>query len=109
MLFRSEDGGAPSGVSGLRERRDPGIEGERGDQRHIALTLQNDVGGSHLCDGRQGLGVCSVLLEQRAPARLPSLEEVQKRVAADLSQERRRQANEAYYQSLRQRYEIIGA
>lgn len=58
---------------------------------------------------RSAYGWHLVLLEQRAPARLPSLEEVQKRVAADLSQERRRQANEAYYQSLRQRYEIIGA
>ncbi len=57
---------------------------------------------------RSAYGWHAVLLEQRAPARLPSLEEVQKRAAADLSQERRRRANEEYYRSLRQRYEIVG-
>lgn len=56
---------------------------------------------------RSAYGWHVVLLEQRAPARLPSLEEVHKRVAADLSQDRRRRANDEYYRSLRQRYQII--
>jgi hypothetical protein len=57
---------------------------------------------------RSAYGWHVVLVEQRAPGRLPSLEEVQKRAATDLSQERRSRANDEYYHSLRQRYEIIG-
>jgi peptidyl-prolyl cis-trans isomerase C len=93
-------------------------------QKAYALRSSREIGdlfGADFADGlarltpgswqgpiRSAYGWHVVLVEQRAPARLPSLEDVQKRVAADLSQERRRQANEEYYRSLRQRYEIIG-
>jgi len=48
-----------------------------------------------------------VRVEQQRPARALPFEEVADRVAADFRQEQRREANEAFYATLRERYEIV--
>jgi len=56
---------------------------------------------------RSAYGWHAVIIEQRIPARLPSFDEVARKVAVDHKQELRRAANERYYEALRSRYEII--
>lgn len=56
---------------------------------------------------RSAYGWHLVRLEQRRPARLLAFDEVAERVAADLEAQRRREANEAFYHSLLERYEIV--
>lgn len=48
-----------------------------------------------------------VKVEQRRPSRQQSFDEVADRVAADFRQQQRREAADAYYRSLRERYEIV--
>lgn len=48
-----------------------------------------------------------VRLEARRPPRQPALDEITARVAADLRQARRRDASDAYYHALRERYRIV--
>jgi peptidyl-prolyl cis-trans isomerase C len=50
-----------------------------------------------------------VSIEQRTPARVPGFDEVARNVAIDHKQELRRQANERYFETLRNRYEISGS
>jgi peptidyl-prolyl cis-trans isomerase C len=71
-----------------------------------AAILELDPGG---WQGpiRSAYGWHLVRLESRRPPRQPSLEEVSARVAADLRQARRREASEAYYRSLRERFRIV--
>jgi peptidyl-prolyl cis-trans isomerase C len=56
---------------------------------------------------RSAYGWHLVRLESRRAPRQPSLAEVANRVAADLQQERRRDASEAFYRSLRERYQVV--
>lgn len=56
---------------------------------------------------RSAYGWHLVMLEQRQPARELTFAEAADRVAADYRQQQRRQANEAFYTSLRERYEIV--
>jgi peptidyl-prolyl cis-trans isomerase C len=56
---------------------------------------------------RSAYGWHLVRLEARHPPRQPSFDEVASRVGADLRQARRREASEAYYRSLRERYRIV--
>ncbi len=51
-------------------------------------------------------GLHLVRVHQRTESRLPELTEVRDRVQADLSDQRRRDLNEAFYGSLRQRYDV---
>jgi hypothetical protein len=52
-------------------------------------------------------GLHLVYLESRVPARVPPLAEIRDRVLAEYQAERQREANEAIYQALRSRYEIM--
>ena len=56
---------------------------------------------------RSAYGWHLVLLEARLPERLPAYEEVAGQVAGDFNMERRERANEDYYRSLLQRYEVF--
>ncbi|MEN8162365.1 MAG: peptidylprolyl isomerase [Myxococcota bacterium] len=51
-------------------------------------------------------GLHLVLLEAREPGRTPSLDEVRQVVERDWAAARREEANEAFYQALRERYEV---
>lgn len=53
-----------------------------------------------------GYGSHLVHIEKRIPARLPGLDEVRRAVERDLLAERTEQAAEAFYQSLRERYNV---
>ncbi len=55
---------------------------------------------------RSAYGWHLVKLEQALPETQPPFEEVANRVSADFTAERREQANAAYYQALRSRYEV---
>ena len=55
---------------------------------------------------RSAYGWHLVKLEERLPEALPPYGEVAKQVATDLNLERRERANEAYYESLLERYEV---
>ena len=55
---------------------------------------------------RSAYGWHLVKLERALPETQPPFEELANRVAADFTAERREQANAAYYQALRSRYEV---
>lgn len=57
---------------------------------------------------RSAYGWHVVHIEQRIASRLPSFDEVARKVAIDHKQNLRRVANERYYEALRSRYEIVG-
>jgi parvulin-like peptidyl-prolyl isomerase len=52
-------------------------------------------------------GLHLVYVESREPARVPPLSEIRDRVLAEYVAERQREANEAIYQALKARYEIV--
>ena len=54
-------------------------------------------------------GVHLVVVRDRTAPRAPALSEVRDRVKADLLDQRRREMNEAFYASLRERYEVVVA
>ncbi len=54
-----------------------------------------------------GYGVHLVYLSHRTEPRLPDLAEIRDRVRTELTASRQREAEEAFYQQLRQRYEIV--
>jgi parvulin-like peptidyl-prolyl isomerase len=56
---------------------------------------------------RSAYGWHLVRVGQQQPGRQLEFEDVSQRVAADFRQHQRRQANEAFYQSLLGRYEIV--
>jgi hypothetical protein len=76
--------------------------------REFAAALGALPDGAWQGPVRSAYGWHLVRVEERHPARSPSFEEVARRVAADYRQQRRREANEAYYQSLRERYRVVG-
>ena len=51
-------------------------------------------------------GLHLVRISERTPARIPALAEVRERVAREWAAERRTEANERFYQALRDRYEV---
>lgn len=53
-----------------------------------------------------GFGLHLVLIRERRESLLPALEEVLDQVRLDFQSQRRRQANEAFYRDLRQRYRV---
>jgi hypothetical protein len=53
-----------------------------------------------------GYGVHLVYIEEAAPGRTPTLDEVRQAVTRDVLSEKSREINEAFYQSLRERYTI---
>jgi len=55
---------------------------------------------------QSGFGVHLVRVEARVPGRIPSLEEVRNRVESDYLAQRREQANDALFASLRERYTV---
>ena len=92
-------------------------------QRTYAARSVREIGnlfGNEFAEGLNGLepserwqgpirsayGWHLVLLDARLPERLPAYEEVADRVAVDFNLRRRERANEAYYQSLLERYEV---
>jgi hypothetical protein len=54
-----------------------------------------------------GYGLHLVRVEERVAGRIPPLSEVEEQVRADWSYDERRQANEAIFQRLRVRYEVV--
>jgi hypothetical protein len=52
-------------------------------------------------------GVHLVYVQKRTEPRMPALAEIRERVQSELMAERQRQANEAIFQRLRERYEIV--
>lgn len=78
--------------------------------REFAATLRElPAGGGWRGPIASAYGWHIVIVEQRVAARLPGYDEVARRVAIDYQQDLRRQANENYYQSLRDRYEIVSS
>ena len=75
--------------------------------REFAVALASLEAGAWRGPVPSAYGWHLVKLESRQPARRLEFEEVMQRVASDLRQERRRQANEAYYESLKDRYQVI--
>jgi hypothetical protein len=55
---------------------------------------------------RSGYGVHLVRVDQRIPGRIPELGEVRNRVESDYLAQRRKEANDALYASLRERYTV---
>ena len=55
---------------------------------------------------KSGYGLHLVFLDERAPGRIPDLDEVREAVVRDWTGEKQREANEALYQSLRRQYTI---
>ena len=53
-----------------------------------------------------GYGLHLVYIDQRAPGRLPEFDDVRNAVLRDWLAERRREANEALYRTLREQYTI---
>jgi hypothetical protein len=53
-----------------------------------------------------GYGLHLVLIHERAPARLPNLGEVRDAVTREWHAARREEANQAFYEALRARYEV---
>jgi len=56
---------------------------------------------------KSAYGVHLVYVHERTEPRMPALAEIRERVQSELTAERRRQANEAIFQRLRERYEIV--
>ena len=56
---------------------------------------------------RSTYGLHLVRIGAREPGRMPSLEEVRTEVVRDWEHQRRGEASEAFYESLRGRYEIL--
>lgn len=54
-----------------------------------------------------GYGMHLVYVRAHEPERLPPLDEVRERVRTELMSERQREANEAFYEELRKRYEVV--
>ncbi|MEQ8860004.1 MAG: peptidylprolyl isomerase [Pseudomonadales bacterium] len=75
--------------------------------REFAAALSELPPGSWQGPVRSAYGWHLVRVEQREPARQLGFDEVIDRVAADYRQQQRREANEAYYQALLARYEIV--
>jgi hypothetical protein len=55
---------------------------------------------------QSGYGLHLVLVRERAPARLPDLDEVRDSVANEWRATQRQEVNEAFYEGLRERYEV---
>lgn len=75
--------------------------------REFAAALSELPTGRWQGPIRSAYGWHLVLPEQRLPARELAFAEAAQRVAADYRQDQRRQANEAFYERLRERYEIV--
>jgi hypothetical protein len=52
-------------------------------------------------------GLHAIRLRDRTPSRLPPYDEIRERVAEEFAAERRREANEAAYQRMRARYDVV--
>lgn len=74
--------------------------------REFAADLAELPAGGWQGPVRSAYGWHLVRMDDRQPPRQLAFQEVADRVAADYRQEARREANEAYYRSLRARYEI---
>ena len=75
--------------------------------REFAAELVELDSGRWLGPVRSAYGWHLVRVESRREPRQPALAEVAPRVAADLQQTRRREASEAFYQTLRERYQVV--
>jgi hypothetical protein len=75
--------------------------------REFAAALAELPEGTWQGPLRSAYGWHLVRVDQQQPGRQLEFEEVSRRVAADFRQHQRRQANEAFYQSLLDRYEIV--
>jgi len=75
--------------------------------REFAAALAEIPAGRWQGPIRSAYGWHLVLLEQRLPARQLTFAEAAGQVTTDYRQDQRRQANEAFYQNLRERYEIV--
>ena len=72
-----------------------------------AALLELPEGGSH-GPIASAYGWHVVTIEQRMASRVPAFDEVAAKVGTDYKQALRRDANERYYEALRNRYEIVG-
>jgi parvulin-like peptidyl-prolyl isomerase len=75
----------------------------------FALALQELPEGGWQGPIASAYGWHAVTIEQRIDSRVPTFEEIARKVSIDHKQELRRLANERYYDGLRSRYEIVGS
>lgn len=75
--------------------------------RDFAAALLDLPTGSWQGPVRSAYGWHLVRIEQRTPARQLDFDAVAERVAADFRQQQRREANEAYYQALLSKYDVV--
>jgi parvulin-like peptidyl-prolyl isomerase len=73
----------------------------------FAAALAEANTGSWVGPVESGYGLHLVFVRQREEGRLPGLDEVRDRVANDWAASRRREAVEAAYRTLRERYAVV--
>ena len=82
-------------------------EVERVFGRELAERLADLPAGAWTGPVRSTYGLHLVRIDAREPGRMPSLDEVRTEVIRDWEGARRREANDAFYEALRDRYEIV--
>ena len=75
--------------------------------RDFAKSLATTATGSWQGPVASGYGLHLVAVSNRSDAWLPPLAEIRESVLYELLAERRQQANQAFYQALRERYDVI--
>jgi hypothetical protein len=115
LLERLRAGGAWVDPGSLGDRLMLGHRLEDHSETEIAGFLGQDFAAalSEIPPGRwdgpleSAFGLHLVYVEKRVPSRVPPLAEIRDRVLDEYRSERQREANEAVYQALRDRYEIV--
>jgi hypothetical protein len=108
----------PAGVTDVTSRGDRSLlpydySEERGKQlaglfgESFATQLFELPAGSWQGPITSAYGVHLVYVKSHIKSRLPQLTEIRKRVSGEWQAEKQRKSNEVFYQSLRQRYEIV--
>src|SRR5262249_13737590 len=88
-----------------REMTPPEVEAAFG--RDFAAAISKHELGTWFGPVASGYGLHLVRIDERIEARLPALSDVEARVKADWTYEQRRQANEAIYRRLLDRYTVV--
>jgi parvulin-like peptidyl-prolyl isomerase len=89
----------------LEDHSEPEIAGFLG--QDFATALAEIPQGQWDGPLESAFGLHLVYVESRVPSRVPPLAEIRGRVLDEYRSARQREANEAVYQALRERYEIV--